>query len=74
MSNKKLASIKANVVIKSDMGGTFENEWSANAKKNQDPKEALLAVISYLGFVAERSGVAEKAKLTLDKAIKEEAE
>ena len=69
MSNQKLASIKAKIVIKSADGGEFENNWSAN--KNQDPTEALLAVIDYLGFVAQRAGVAEQAKEILDEAIKE---
>ena len=69
MSNQKLASIKAKVVIKSTDGGTFEKNWSSS--KGKDATEALLAVIDYLGFVAQRSGVAEQAKETLDKAIKE---
>lgn len=67
----KLASIKTKVIITSNDGGIFENNWTANVKQNEDPNEALLAIIAYLGFVAQRAGIAEKANATLEKAIKE---
>lgn len=69
MQNQKLDGINVSIVIKSADGGTFKNDWTADKKRKEEPTEALLAVIDYLGFIAQRSGVADKAKEILEEAI-----